>query len=87
MFHLVADETCPVLGIADRHRDPAEAGPGDTAAGDLGADAGAAAPDALQAQLGDDSLRWSIVAGTGFYLLAAGLFFLASRWIERDWED
>jgi len=42
--------------------------------------------DALQAQYGDDSLRYSILAGTGFYVLAASLFFLASRWLERDWE-
>ncbi len=42
--------------------------------------------DALQAQYGDDSLRYSILAGTAFYVLAAALFFLASRWLERDWE-
>jgi len=42
--------------------------------------------DALQLQFGDDSLRYSILAGTGFYVLAAALFFLASRWLERDWE-
>ncbi len=43
--------------------------------------------DALQAQFGDDSLRYSILAGTGFYIIAAILFFLASRWLEQDWED
>jgi predicted MFS family arabinose efflux permease len=43
--------------------------------------------DALQLQYGDDSLRYSILAGTGFYLLASGLFLLSSRWIERDWEE
>jgi len=43
--------------------------------------------DALQVQFGDDSLRYSILAGTGFYVLAAGLFFLASRWLDQDWED
>ena len=43
--------------------------------------------DTLQAQFGDDSLRYSILAGTGFYILAAGLFFLAARWLEQDWED
>ena len=53
----------------------------------LGTFAIGALSDALEVQYGDDSLRWSIVAGTGFYLVAAGLFFLASRWIERDWED
>ena len=43
--------------------------------------------DTLQAQFGDDSLRYSILAGTGFYILASGLFFLAARWLEQDWED
>ena len=42
--------------------------------------------DTLAIQYGDDSLRYSILAGTGFYIIAAGLFFLASRWIEQDWE-
>jgi len=43
--------------------------------------------DFLTGAFGDDSLRYSILAGTGFYVLAAGLFFLASRWLEQDWED
>lgn len=43
--------------------------------------------DALQVQFGNESLRYSILAGTGFYILAAGLFFIASRWLDRDWED
>lgn len=43
--------------------------------------------DALQLHYGDDSLRYSILAGTGFYLLASGLFLLSSRWIERDWAE
>jgi len=42
--------------------------------------------DTLAIQYGDDSLRYSILAGTAFYVIAAGLFFLASRWIEQDWE-
>ncbi|MEE4174795.1 MAG: MFS transporter [Xanthomonadales bacterium] len=53
----------------------------------LGTFAIGALSDALELQYGADSLRWSIVAGTGFYLVAATLFFLASRWIEQDWED
>jgi MFS family permease len=53
----------------------------------LGTWAIGALSDVLEVQYGEESLRWSIVAGTGFYLVAAGLFFLASRWIERDWED
>jgi MFS family permease len=43
--------------------------------------------DALQVQFGDESLRYSILAGTGFYVLAALLFLLASRWLEQDWEE
>jgi len=43
--------------------------------------------DALLLRYGDDSLRYSILAGTGFYLIAAVLFFLASPWLRRDWED
>ncbi len=52
----------------------------------LGTLAIGALSDALQAGYGDESLRYSILAGTGFYVLAAALFFLASRWIEQDWE-
>jgi predicted MFS family arabinose efflux permease len=43
--------------------------------------------DALAVHYAENSLRYSIVAGTGFYLLAAGLFWLASRWLEEDWEE
>jgi MFS family permease len=43
--------------------------------------------DTLAARFGAESLRYSILAGTGFYIIAAGLFLLAARWIERDWED
>ena len=43
--------------------------------------------DALQLHYGADSLRYSILAGTGFYLMASGLFYLSSRWLERDWEE
>ena len=53
----------------------------------LGTWAIGALSDVLETNYGEESLRWSIVAGTGFYLVAAGLFFLASRWIEQDWED
>jgi hypothetical protein len=31
-------------------------------------------------------LRYAILAGTGFYVLASGLFLASSRWLERDWE-
>ena len=42
--------------------------------------------DSLQLHYGGDSLRYAILAGTGFYVLASALFFLSSRWLERDWE-
>lgn len=43
--------------------------------------------DVLGAQFGEESLRYSILAGTGFYLIAAGLYFIAARTIKRDWVD
>ncbi len=42
--------------------------------------------DTLAVRFGDDSLRYSILAGTSFYIAAAGFFLLAARWLERDWE-
>ena len=52
----------------------------------LGTYAIGALSDGLAAQYGDESLRYSILAGTGFYIIAATLFLLASRWLDRDWE-
>ncbi len=43
--------------------------------------------DHLQAEFGDNSLRYAILAGTGFYVLAAILFFAGSKYLENDWED
>jgi len=43
--------------------------------------------DFLQKGFGDDSLRYSILAGTLFYVLAAALFFGSARWLEKDWEE
>ncbi len=43
--------------------------------------------DALSEAYGDESLRYSILAGTSFYLVAAALLWLASRYLEHDWED
>ena len=43
--------------------------------------------DFLQLRFEDDSLRYSILAGTVFYLLASMLFFASARWLEKDWED
>ncbi len=42
--------------------------------------------DYLQARYGQEALRFAILAGTGFYLLAAALFVLGARQLERDWE-
>jgi len=42
--------------------------------------------DAMHARFGADSLRYAILAGTGFYLVAALFFILASRRLEKDWE-
>ena len=53
----------------------------------LGTYAIGALSDLLQMRFGDDSLRYSILAGTGFYVLAASFFFLAARWLNQDWED
>lgn len=43
--------------------------------------------DALAGRLGQESLRYAILAGLAFYLVAAGLFFAASRRLERDWHE
>jgi predicted MFS family arabinose efflux permease len=42
--------------------------------------------DALSARYGADSLRYAILAGTSFYLVAATLFLLSAKRLERDWE-
>ncbi|KPF84896.1 MFS transporter [alpha proteobacterium AAP38] len=41
--------------------------------------------DILRAGYGDESLRYSILYCLSFYALAAILFFLASRRLDRDW--
>jgi predicted MFS family arabinose efflux permease len=43
--------------------------------------------DLLSAQFGEESLRYSILAGTGFYVLAALLYLVASFGLKRDWVD
>lgn len=43
--------------------------------------------DSLQAQFGDDSLRYAILAGTSFYILAAILFLVSSKYLKDDWEE
>ena len=42
--------------------------------------------DGLQDRFGDESLRYAILAGTTFYLLAAAIFLLSARRLEQDWE-
>jgi predicted MFS family arabinose efflux permease len=43
--------------------------------------------DALQVRLGEESLRYSILAGSVFQLVAGALFLLAARTLDRDWEQ
>ena len=43
--------------------------------------------DNLEARFGDDSLKYAILAGTGFYLIAATLFLLSARHLAKDWEE
>ena len=43
--------------------------------------------DLLKPTFGDESLRWAIYTGMGFYLLAAVLLIGASRTLKRDWVE
>ncbi len=43
--------------------------------------------DLLKPQFGEESLRWAIYTGMGFYVLAAFLLIGASRTIKRDWVE
>ncbi len=43
--------------------------------------------DLLAPQFGEESLRWAIYTGMGFYVLAALLLIGASRTLKRDWVD
>ncbi|HNP36635.1 MAG TPA: MFS transporter [Woeseiaceae bacterium] len=43
--------------------------------------------DSLNARFGDDSLKYAILSGTGFYLVAAILFWLSAKRLGRDWEE
>ena len=52
----------------------------------LGTWAIGALSDGLALRFGAESLRYSILAGTSFYVLAAGLFLLAARTLHQDWE-
>ena len=52
----------------------------------LGSVALGALSDALSVRFGSDSLRYAILAGTVFYVVAASMFFISARRLERDWE-
>lgn len=41
--------------------------------------------DRMTAAHGSDALQYSILYGLGFYLLSAGLYFLAAARLRRDW--
>lgn len=43
--------------------------------------------DLLRPRFGEESLRWAIYTGMGFYLLASLLLIAASRTIKRDWVE
>ena len=52
----------------------------------LGTWAIGALSDGLALRFGAESLRYSILSGTSFYVLAAVLFLLAARSLQQDWE-
>jgi MFS family permease len=41
--------------------------------------------DSMRVRFGAESLRYAILAGTGFYLIAALLLFFAGRKLAKDW--
>jgi MFS family permease len=43
--------------------------------------------DHFKSHYGSESLRYAILSGTGFYLLAALLFVIAARRLSRDWHE
>jgi MFS family permease len=43
--------------------------------------------DILRPTFGDESLRWSIYSGMGFYILSSVLLFTASRTLDKDWVE
>ncbi len=43
--------------------------------------------DALRPQFGDDSLRFALLAGTIFYVMASTLLFIAAPKLRKDWEQ
>lgn len=43
--------------------------------------------DLLKPMFGQESIRYAIYSGGGFYLIAATLMLLASRSLQKDWQD
>jgi MFS family permease len=43
--------------------------------------------DTMRVRFGAESLRYAILGGTGFYLIAAALLFFAGRNLAQDWVD
>jgi sugar phosphate permease len=46
-----------------------------------------AVSDALKPHYGDESLRYAIYSGLGFYVIAAALFLIAARSLKKHWVD
>lgn len=46
-----------------------------------------AVSDLLAPRFGEESLRYAIYSGLGFYLLASILFLIAARTLKRDWVE
>ncbi len=46
-----------------------------------------AVSDLLKDRYGDESLRYAIYSGLGFYVISSTLFVFASRTIKKDWVD
>jgi sugar phosphate permease len=43
--------------------------------------------DLLRPTFGEESLRWSIYSGLGFYILASVFLIIASRTLKKDWVE
>jgi hypothetical protein len=41
----------------------------------------------MRLRFGAESLRYAILAGTGFYLVAAALLFFAGSRLTKDWVE
>ncbi|WOI52156.1 MFS transporter [Parvularcula sp. LCG005] len=41
--------------------------------------------DVMREQFGNESLRYALLSGTGFYAIAAALLFITARTLKKDW--